>query len=352
MLLSCIIIINSDITPHEPSNGKCKDNEYKRHHLCCLSCPPGTYASRLCDSKTNTNTQCTPCASDTFTSRNNHLPACLSCNGRCDSNQVETRSCNTTHNRICDCAPGYYCLLKGSSGCKACVSQTKCGIGYGVSGHTHAGDVVCSPCGLGTYSHTVSSVDKCEPVPSNTFNYIDVEINLYPVNDTSCTRTTTTGLSESISTSELTITMNHKDCDPVFRNGYFSVLNEVATSGFFTGQNRYQNISKVCTLNFEIKCNNKDSYSSSKQLTKTKNDDDSIMPHSESVTLVGDCLSSVDIYILYSNTNTQDYETDTISYHVGNVLDVDSHMPGSCDTHKLITNSNSNSNSQYPTHFL
>ncbi|AXN56048.1 TNF-alpha receptor-like protein [Vaccinia virus] len=141
------------------------------------------------------------------------------------------RSCNTTHNRICECSPGYYCLLKGSSGCKACVSQTKCGIGYGVSG-----DVICSPCGLGTYSHTVSSADKCEPVPRNTFNYIDVEINLYPVNDTSCTRTTTTGLSESISTSELTITMNHKDCNPVFREEYFSVLNKVATSGFFTGE--------------------------------------------------------------------------------------------------------------------
>ncbi len=30
------------------------------------------------------NTQCTPCGSGTFTSRNNHLPACLSCNGRRD----------------------------------------------------------------------------------------------------------------------------------------------------------------------------------------------------------------------------------------------------------------------------
>ncbi|AND73828.1 TNF-alpha-receptor-like protein [Vaccinia virus] len=78
--------------------------------------------------------------------------------------------------------------------------------------------------------------DDLKPVPRNTFNYIDVEINLYPVNDTSCTRTTTTGLSESISTSELTITMNHKDCNPVFRDGYFSVLNKVATSGFFTGE--------------------------------------------------------------------------------------------------------------------
>ncbi|UXP69196.1 Crm-B secreted TNF-alpha-receptor-like protein [Monkeypox virus] len=339
LFLSCIIINGRDIAPHAPSNGKCKDNEYRSRNLCCLSCPPGTYAFRLCDSKTNT--QCTPCGLDTFTSHNNHLQACLSCNGRCDSNQVETRSCNTTHNRICECSPGYYCLLKGASGCRTCISKTKCGIGYGVSGYTSTGDVICSPCGPGTYSHTVSSTDKCEPVvTSNTFNYIDVEINLYPVNDTSCTRTTTTGLSESISTSELTITMNHKDCDPVFRAEYFSVLNNVATSGFFTGENRYQNTSKICTLNFEIKCNNKDS--SSKQLTKTKND--TIMPHSETVTLVGDCLSSVDIYILYSNTNTQDYENDTISYHMGNVLDVNSHMPASCDIHKLITNS------QNPTH--
>ncbi|QEQ49552.1 TNF receptor [Orthopoxvirus akhmetapox] len=339
LFLSCIIINGRDIAPHAPSNGKCKANEYRSHNLCCLSCPPGTYASRLCDSETNT--QCTPCGSDTFTSRNNHLQACLSCIGRCDSDQVETQSCNTTHNRICECSPEYYCLLKGSSGCRKCISKTKCGVGYGVSGYTPMGDVICSPCGLGTYSHTVSSVDKCEPGPRNTFNYIDVEIDLYPINDTSCTRTTTTGLSESISTSELTITMNNTDCDPVFRAEYFSVLNKVATSGFFTGENRYQNTSKICTLNFEIKCNNKDS--SSKQLTKTKND--TIMPHSETVTLVGDCLSSIDVYILYSNTNTQDYETDTISYHVGNVLDVNSHMPGSCDIHKLI-------NSQNPTHFL
>ncbi|AGJ91694.1 TNF receptor CrmB [Vaccinia virus] len=77
LFLSCIIINGRDIAPHAPSDGKCKDNEYKRHNLC-----PGTYASRLCDSKTNT--RCTPCGSGTFTSRNNHLPACLSCNGRRD----------------------------------------------------------------------------------------------------------------------------------------------------------------------------------------------------------------------------------------------------------------------------
>ncbi|ABD97571.1 TNF-alpha-receptor-like protein [Taterapox virus] len=86
LFLSCIIN-GRDVAPYAPSNGKCKDNEYKRHNLCCLSCPPGTYASRLCDIKTNT--QCTPCGSGTFTSHNNHLPTCLSCNGRCDSNQVE-----------------------------------------------------------------------------------------------------------------------------------------------------------------------------------------------------------------------------------------------------------------------
>ncbi|AUL80680.1 tumor necrosis factor receptor Ii-like protein [Vaccinia virus] len=77
LFLSFIIINGRDTAPHAPSDGKCKGNEYKRHNLW-----PGTYASRLCDSKTNT--QCTPCGSGTFTSRNNHLPARLSCNGRRD----------------------------------------------------------------------------------------------------------------------------------------------------------------------------------------------------------------------------------------------------------------------------
>ncbi|QED21155.1 TNF alpha receptor-like protein CrmB [Borealpox virus] len=334
LFLSCIIVNGSDNSPYETSNGKCKDNEYLHHNLCCLSCPPGTHASKLCDS--NTNTQCTPCGSDTYTSLSNHLPACLSCNGKCGSNQVETKSCDKTHNRICECSTGYYCLLKGSNGCKECTAQTKCEIGYGVSGYTPMGDTICSQCDIDTYSNTISSVDKCEPAPRNTFNYIDVEINMYPVNESSCTRITTTGISETILTSDLSININHTDCDPVFRNEYYAVLDNVLTSGLFTEEDKYQDASKTCNLNIEIKCNNEKD-PSSKQLTKAENE--STMPHSETVSLVGDCVSSIDIYIQYSNTNTHDYESNIVSYHVGNILDIDKHMPVSCGTHKLITKS-------------
>lgn len=51
----------------------------------------------------------------------------------------------------------------------------------------------------------------------------------------------------------------------------------------------------MCTLNFEIKCNNKDS--SSKQLTKAKNDD-GIMPHSETVYLASTSIYYIVIPIL------------------------------------------------------
>ncbi|AOP31481.1 tnf receptor [Skunkpox virus] len=337
ILTVTVYIVHGNINtgkPYIPTNGKCKNGEYKRGNQCCNSCPAGTYASKLCDG--TTNTICKECGSGAFTAIPNHVPACLSCNGVCGNNQVEVQQCNKTQNRICDCSTESYCLFKGSGpGCKICTPKTKCGIGYGVTGHTDQGDTICSRCDVNTYSNIISSVDKCKPTPKNTFNHIDVEINLYPVNDSSCVYTTTTGVSESISTSELTINMYHTDCDPVFYTEYFSVLNNVATSGFFTRDDIYQDPSKTCKLNIEIKCN-KDDTDGTDSIELTKEVNRLTTPHSETVTVIGRCLSSINVYILYSDTNTLDYDTDTVSFRIGNTLDIDSHMPASCGVRKIL----------------
>ncbi|AOP31692.1 tnf receptor [Volepox virus] len=337
LILTVLCVVNGNTNtgkPYTPTNGKCKEHEYKRGNQCCIRCPAGTYASKQCDG--STNTICAECDNGTYTAIPNYAPACLSCNGACGNNQVEIQPCNKTQNRICKCSPESYCLFKGSGpGCKLCTPKTKCGIGYGVTGHTDQGDSICSQCALNTYSNTISSEDKCNPVPKNTFNNIDVEINLYPVNDSSCVYTTTTGASESISTSELTITMHHTDCDPVFYTEYFSVLNNVAMSGFFTRDDIYQDPSKTCKLNIEIKCNNEDTdVTDSIELTKKVNQ--LITPHSETVTVIGSCLSRINVYILYSNTNTLDFDTDTVSFNMGNTLDIDSHIPASCNVRKIL----------------
>ncbi|AOP31476.1 tnf receptor [Raccoonpox virus] len=149
LLLSvlCIHINGDSDMPYTPIDGKCKGGDYKNGNLCCSSCSAGTYASKLCDS--SNNTVCTTCGDGTFTAISNHLPACLSCNGACNENQIEIQSCTKTQNRICSCAPGNYCLFTGSGkGCKLCTPKTKCGIGYGVTGHTSQGNTICSKCGL------------------------------------------------------------------------------------------------------------------------------------------------------------------------------------------------------------
>ncbi|AEN03767.1 truncated TNF-receptor-like protein [Yokapox virus] len=103
---------------------QCKNNTYynSQYVKCCKLCEPGTFYSKKCDEKNDTI--CEKCPDGSYTSVYNHSPACVSCRGYCDYNQVETTSCTPTSNRICKCKLSSYCLVKGyNENCRVCVRK-------------------------------------------------------------------------------------------------------------------------------------------------------------------------------------------------------------------------------------
>ncbi|ACB28621.1 MT-2 [Myxoma virus] len=308
LLLAYVACVYGGSAPYGADRGKCRGNDYEKDGLCCTSCPPGSYAFRLCGP--GSDTVCSPCKNETFTASTNHAPACVSCRGRCTGHLSESQSCDKTRDRVCDCSAGNYCLLKGQEGCRICAPKTKCPAGYGVSGHTRTGDVLCTKCPRYTYSDAVSSTETC----TSSFNYISVEFNLYPVNDTSCT--TTAGPNEVVKTSEFSVTLNHTDCDPVFHTEYYGTSDSEGAGGFFTGMDRYQNTTKMCTLNIEIRCVEGDAV---RTIPRTS-DGVGVLSHSETITVIGGCLSDVNVDIEYSDSNHPEEVDDFVEYHWGTRL--------------------------------
>ncbi|AQT34489.1 M-T2 [Myxoma virus] len=111
LLLAYVACVYGGGAPYGADRGKCRGNDYEKDGLCCTSCPPGSYASRLCGP--GSDTVCSPCKNETFTASTNHAPACVSCRGRCTGHLSESQSCDKTRDRVCDCSAGNYCLLKG-----------------------------------------------------------------------------------------------------------------------------------------------------------------------------------------------------------------------------------------------
>ncbi|AGY97386.1 CrmD [Cowpox virus] len=95
LLVYMFVVVSGDV-PYEHINGKCNGTDYNSNsnNLCCKQCDPGMYMTHSCN--TTSNTKCDKCPDDTFTSIPNHIPTCLSCRGKCSSNQVETKSCSNT----------------------------------------------------------------------------------------------------------------------------------------------------------------------------------------------------------------------------------------------------------------
>ncbi|XP_029805847.1 tumor necrosis factor receptor superfamily member 1B isoform X1 [Suricata suricatta] len=155
----------SELPPYIPEPGSsCQPREYfdGRTQMCCSKCPPGFHAQALCTE--TSNTECARCEDSTYTKLWNWVHECLSCDSRCTSDQVETQACTPEQNRICTCRPGWYCTLRRQEGCRLCAPWRKCRPGFGVAKPgTAASDVVCAPCGPGTFSDTTSSTDPCRP---------------------------------------------------------------------------------------------------------------------------------------------------------------------------------------------
>ncbi|AKJ93644.1 tnf receptor [Raccoonpox virus] len=166
---------------------------------------------------------------------------------------------------------------------------------------------------------------------TDTFNYISIDFELYPVNISSCNRLSTKQSSDVITTSELTITVNSTDCDPVFVTEYYSVKDGTAIAGLFSDTTKKQDTSKMCTLNIEVKCNSETEPVLIGNFTRVP---EKASTHSENFTLIGNCISDLHLYIAYVNTNAE-FEEDTATIHIGNKIDIKGIHPNMCATRTI-----------------
>ncbi|XP_063815227.1 tumor necrosis factor receptor superfamily member 6B [Pseudophryne corroboree] len=84
----------------------------------CQQCPPGTFVGKHCTSKSVT--ECRPCPDQHYTQYWNYLEKCRFCNVICEDREEIKHECNATHNRVCECKPGY------QRGLHFCVKVREC----------------------------------------------------------------------------------------------------------------------------------------------------------------------------------------------------------------------------------
>lgn len=72
----------------------------------CQKCPPGTYVAVHCSSISDT--VCRACPEEHYAQYWNYLDKCRFCNVLCQEGEKVKHECNSTHNRVCECQPGYH----------------------------------------------------------------------------------------------------------------------------------------------------------------------------------------------------------------------------------------------------
>ncbi|XP_026553540.1 tumor necrosis factor receptor superfamily member 6B [Pseudonaja textilis] len=117
------VLLWSPLTHASPPTFEWKDpNTHEK--LLCEKCPPGKSMAKPCTR--DAGTLCKPCANEHYTQYWNYVDRCLYCNVRCNILEVEVGSCNGTHNRVCECKPGYHAESL------FCIKHSKCPAGSGV----------------------------------------------------------------------------------------------------------------------------------------------------------------------------------------------------------------------------
>ncbi|XP_029361192.1 tumor necrosis factor receptor superfamily member 11B [Echeneis naucrates] len=124
--------------------------------LLCDQCPPGTAVKRHCTA--NTPTECQPCPERHFAENWHWGDTCQYCTSVCKEKQLVKQHCNSTHDQLCECAPGYHLVVE------FCIAHTTCSPGYGVIAlGTPLSDTVCQQCPPGHFSIGSSSTEPCRP---------------------------------------------------------------------------------------------------------------------------------------------------------------------------------------------
>uniref|UniRef100_A0A3Q2DXH2 TNF receptor superfamily member 11b n=1 Tax=Cyprinodon variegatus TaxID=28743 RepID=A0A3Q2DXH2_CYPVA len=122
----------------------------------CDQCPPGTSVKRHCTA--DTPTECQPCPERHFAENWHWGDTCQYCTSVCKERQVVKQQCNSTHDQLCECIPGYHLVVE------FCIAHSTCQPGEGVIAlGTPESDTVCERCPDGYFSAGGSSTEPCRP---------------------------------------------------------------------------------------------------------------------------------------------------------------------------------------------
>ena len=137
---------------------------------CCTKCPPGSGVVTQCD-KSSQNTRCKPCVySQTYSPTLSHTDGCLRCS-KCPNNARPIRSCNVTHDTVCQCRENYF-YDQVTRTCRPC---SHCPVGWGAKQMcTGTQDTKCKECPAGTYSDR-SSLEGCKVCRTCNSNQVQLQ---------------------------------------------------------------------------------------------------------------------------------------------------------------------------------
>lgn len=124
--------------------------------LMCDQCPPGTSVKQHCTA--HTDTVCQPCPQRHFAKNWHWGQTCQYCSSVCKERQLVKQECNSTHDQLCECAPGFHLVVE------FCIAHSTCPAGFGVTAlGTPESDTVCERCPSGYFSAGHSSTEPCRP---------------------------------------------------------------------------------------------------------------------------------------------------------------------------------------------
>ncbi|XP_037641833.1 tumor necrosis factor receptor superfamily member 11B-like [Sebastes umbrosus] len=124
--------------------------------LMCDQCPPGTAVKRHCTA--DTPTECQACPERHFAENWHWGDTCQYCTSVCKERQLVKQKCNSTHDQLCECAPGFHLVVE------FCITHSTCPPGYGVTAlGTPVSDTACERCPAGHFSSGESSTEACQP---------------------------------------------------------------------------------------------------------------------------------------------------------------------------------------------
>ncbi|XP_058504691.1 tumor necrosis factor receptor superfamily member 11B-like isoform X2 [Solea solea] len=124
--------------------------------LLCDQCPPGTAVKQHCTA--DIATECQPCPERHFAENWHWGDSCQYCTSVCKEKQLVRQHCNSTHDQLCECAPGFHLVVE------FCIAHSTCPLGAGVTAlGTPVSDTVCEQCPPGHFSAGSSATEPCQP---------------------------------------------------------------------------------------------------------------------------------------------------------------------------------------------